>query len=81
MRNNQYIELDCPPGWPRPGDLIEGVLEGTGLEVKEPGAKFFGNWAWFYEEVPAERWAEIQKIVKPRIEELYHRGMIRWGSW
>ena len=25
----QTIELDCPPGEPRPDDLIDGVLQGT----------------------------------------------------
>jgi len=36
------IELDCPPGQPRPGDLIDGVIEGTGLPKKEAKSKFFG---------------------------------------
>jgi hypothetical protein len=36
------IILDCPPGHPRPGDLIAGVIEGTGLELKEAVSKLFG---------------------------------------
>lgn len=28
------IELDCPPGGIRPGDLIDGVIKDTGLELK-----------------------------------------------
>jgi hypothetical protein len=77
----QTIELDCAPGMTRPGDLIEGVLEGTGLPVKDPIAKFFGNWTWDFSEVPADQWEEIRKTTKPRIEALYHRGLIRYGSW
>jgi hypothetical protein len=78
---NQTIELDCPPGSPRPGDLIEGVIAGTGLELKEAGSKLFGNWTWYYK-MPEAEWAEkIQPVIGPRIEALYHAGLIRWGSW
>jgi hypothetical protein len=77
----QTIELDCPPGNSRPGDLIEGVLEGTGLKVKDPVSKFFGNWTWDYSEVPAEEWVKVRAITKPRIQALYHAGLIRYGSW
>jgi hypothetical protein len=75
------IELDCAPGAPRPGDLIEGVIAGTGLQVKEPAAMFFGQWTWDYSEVPDEQWAKAQAVTKPRIEALYHAGCIRYGSW
>lgn len=77
----QTIELDCPPGMLRPGNLIEGVIKDTGLPSKDPVGKFFGNWTWDYSEVPADRWVEIQEITRPRIEALYHGGSIRYGSW
>lgn len=77
----QSIELDCPPGEPRPGDLIASVIEGTGLELREPISKVFGNWAWSYSDVPAELWATIKPILKERITALYNRGVIRYGSW
>jgi len=77
----QTIELDCQPGYPRPGDLIEKVLEGTGLTVPETTSRMFGNWKWAFPDVPPERWKEIQAIVKPRIEALYRGGVIRYGSW
>ena len=78
----ESIELDCPPGGIRPWDLIEGVCEGTGLEVTgEPVACTFGESTWWFD-VPREEWVErIQPIIKPRIEALYHAGAIRWGSW
>jgi len=44
----QTIELDCAPGFPRPGDLIGGVISGLGLEARDPASMFFGNWAWDY---------------------------------
>ena len=37
----QTIELDCAPDGPRPVDLIEGVLYGSGLPLREPIAKWF----------------------------------------
>ena len=82
MAIEKTIELDCAPGWPRPGDLIDGVIEGTGLPQKKPCSMFFGNWVWDYQQdVTDEQWLEIQKITKPRIEQLYHNGQIRYGSW
>ncbi len=41
---SQTIELDCPPGALRPGDLIEDVIKGTGLPSKESCSRVFGNW-------------------------------------
>lgn len=75
------IELDCPPGSPRPGDLIGGVIEGLGLKKKEAVGKFFGNWTWDYSEVSDKRWLEIRPILRERIEKLYREGWIRYGSW
>lgn len=79
--DQQTIELDCPPGSPRPGDLIAGVIEGTGLELKESISRVFGNWMWDYSEVPPEEWKRIQPILEERIVKLYNAGTIRYGSW
>jgi hypothetical protein len=81
MPNPQTIELDCPPGNPRPGDLIEKVIEGTGLLKKESAGRVFGNWTWDYSEIPPEEWKKIQLILKERISNLYDQGLIRFGSW
>ena len=82
--DKQTIELDCPPGSPRPGDLLPSVIKGTILEGKDPEdtvLRFFGEWTWVFE-VAQETWErEVQPIIKPRIEALYHAGRIRWGSW
>jgi hypothetical protein len=77
------IELDCAPGFTRPGDLLPQVLEGTGL-VKDPDqtvGRFFGNWTWDFSDVPDEKWKEVQPILKERITKLYNEGSIRYGSW
>ena len=80
-RHHQTIELDCPPGFPRPGDLIEGVIKDTGLELRESRSRFFGNWTWDYNDVPEDVWKRAQPVVKERITKLYERGAIRYGSW
>jgi hypothetical protein len=77
----QTIELDCPPGPPRPGDLIEDVIAGTGLPSRDPANRFFGNWTWDYTDVPEEVFLLAKPVLKERIENLFHRGVIRWGSW
>jgi hypothetical protein len=77
----QTIELDCAPGNPRPGDLIEGVIKDTGLPVREPVAKFFGQWTWDYRDIPEEQWLKAKPILKERISALYYQGAIRYGSW
>jgi len=77
----QTIEIDCPPGSPRPGDLIAGVIKGTGLKRREPVAKFFGNWVWDYSDVPRDKWNKIRPTLKERITKLYNDGVIRYGSW
>lgn len=77
----QTIELDCPAGPTRPGDLIEKVLEGTGLPVKEPVGMFFGHWTWDYSDVSPEVWKQAKERTGPRITSLYNKGIIRYGSW
>lgn len=77
----QTIELDCPPGSPRPGDLINGVIEGTGLPERNPVSTFFGNWVWNYDDIPAADWINIQPILAERVTKLYNSGLIRYGSW
>lgn len=81
----QSIDLDCPPGGTRPWDLIQGVVEGTPIvltdEDKEEGHAFFGARRWEFD-IPRDVWErDVQPVIKPRIEALYHSGVIRYGSW
>ena len=79
------IELDCPPGSPRPFDLIEGVLKDTGLEVKdfETSPPFFGNQEWSLKEASNKEdvFLAARPTLKERVEKLYNTGFIRYGSW
>ncbi len=78
---NQTIELDCAPGAIRPGNLLPGVIEGTGLEIRESVSRFFGNWIFDYNDIDPTKWKEIQPTLKQRITALYNAGHIRYGSW
>jgi hypothetical protein len=77
----QHIIIDCPPGIPRPGDLLPFVLKDTGLEPREPSWTVFGEWGFNYSDVPETKWDEIQPIFEERIKNLYERSLIRYGSW
>ena len=77
----QTIDLDCPPGSPRPGDLIEGVIEGTGLPFRKESSTFFGNWTWVYDDIDSEVWSKAKPVLAKRITKLYNDGVIRYGSW
>ena len=77
----QTIVLDCPPGHPRPGDIIGYVIKGTGLPLRETSCRIFGNWEWDYNDIPRDMWKAIQPVLKERITKLYNDGIIRYGSW
>ena len=79
--SDQTIELDCAPGYPRPDDLIKGVIEGTGLESRDDVSRIMGNFTWDYSDVSSEVWAKARLILKKKITELYNKGTIRYGSW
>jgi len=77
------IELDCPPGSPRPDDLLPGVLKGTGVEIdpQKTVTRFFGCWEWVVPEQYREAYEKHLKTIEARIKRLYEAGTIRYGSW
>ena len=77
----QVIELDCWPGDPRPGDLIEGVIKDTGLPLRNDVCRFFGCWTWNYDDIAEDVWKQARPILTKRITALYHRDLIRYGRW
>lgn len=81
--NFRSIELDCPPGDPRPSDLLPGVLDGTGvvLDLQEPSGAFFGCWEWVIPPDQLGAYNANRDLIKSRVEALYRSGHIRYGSW
>ena len=85
LKNDRYIEIDCPPGATRPGDLFPGVIKDTGLEETDFKcvSKFFGNWVFALKnDAKAETFEAVRRTtIKERITALYKQGWIRYGSW
>lgn len=81
MSIKQTIELDCVPGFPRPGDIIGHVIKDTGLPPREPVSMFFGCWTWDYNDIPTDVWRAARPTLQARITEFYDTGVIRYGSW
>ena len=75
------IGIDCPPGGPRPGELLPEVLMGTGITVGEPTVKFFGFWRWTITEEQREIYNKARETIKNRLTNLYERGHIRYAEW
>jgi hypothetical protein len=76
------IELDTPPGYPRPGDIFPDVIKGTGLSEDdfEQTGRFFGNWTWELKPGKEDAYKKARPIIKERISKL-HPNTIRYGSW
>lgn len=83
MTTHYTIEIDCAPGNPRPGDYLPFILEGTGVELdpENPAMKLFGCWTWIIPESQESNYEQHRDLIKARIQELYHSGKIRYGSW
>jgi len=74
------IDIDCPPGDPRPGDLIGDVIKGTGLPLREDaGCRFFGWWTWDYSDIAPEVWKRARPKIRRRLVRLYEQGVIRYA--
>jgi hypothetical protein len=77
----QTIEIDCPPGYPRPGHLIEMVIKDTGLPLRDDAGRIFGQWTWDYNDIDPDVWVKAQPILKERLVKLYDTGVVRYCSW
>jgi hypothetical protein len=77
------IELDCPPGFPRPSDLLPHVISETGLvlDPEKPSSAVFGNWEWIIPEDQNTLYESVRDLIKTRITDLYNNNHIRYGSW
>lgn len=80
-RECQTIEIDCAPGYPRPGDLIAAVIKDTGLPTRDTCCRLFGCWTWDYKDIPLDVWEKARPILKERLTKLYDAGWCRFCSW
>ena len=77
----QTIDIDCAPGFPRPGDLIGEVIKDTGLPTRDTGRRLFGNWTWDYSDIDPEIWKKANPVIAERLKKLYNTGRCRYCSW
>ena len=82
---NNTLDLDSPPGsYPRGPELMEQVLEGTGLKNGEDvvctGAAF-GNFTFHVNPEKDMEYEAAKSTIAERIKALYNSGKIRYGSW
>lgn len=76
----QEIHLECPPGDPRPGDLIAEIIRDTGLPLRDSDSRLFGHWEWDYNDIQRDLWEAAVPLIERRMTDLYREGMIRAGQ-
>jgi hypothetical protein len=80
-----FHRAGLPSRQPRPNDLIDAVLEGTGLDLSDFSTShpFFGHQAWILKAGPEreEKFELARKTFKQRVSDLYDANVIRYGSW
>lgn len=83
------IDIDCPPGSPRPGDVARyvGMKWGSSRYTKgkvngefDNTSRLFGNWVFVK---PYEDEAQARKDGEAYFEKLraYYPGTVRYGAW
>lgn len=75
----QEVHLECPPGEPRPGDLIAELIKDTGLPPRADLSRSFGHWAWDYNDIARTVWEEAVPLIERRLAAMYESGIIRAG--
>ena len=75
--SRQEIHLECPPGEPRPGDLIVEIIRDTSLPLRDSASRLFGHWVWDYNDIPREIWETAGPLIERRMTELRSRRIIR----
>ena len=76
----QEIHLECPPGDPRPGDLMPELLRGTGIPLRDSESRLFGHWKWDYNDISREVWEAAVPTIMRRMDCLYRDGIICAGQ-
>lgn len=78
--SKQEIHLECPPGDQRPGDLMQELLRGTGIPLRDSESRLFGHWEWDYNDISSEVWEAAVPTIMRRMARLHKDGIIRAGQ-
>jgi hypothetical protein len=75
------IGIDCPPGEPRPGEVLPKVLARSGLRVADfdRPTKLMGAWIWTLKDDPTKRAIFLVKraLFRDRLVTLLEQRLIR----
>jgi hypothetical protein len=78
-----YIVLDCEPGYPRPNDILTTVLRDTELTNDDFSItlKCFGAWTFNINNNKVEEFHKYFDIIGKAITSAEIHGRIRYGEW
>jgi hypothetical protein len=80
------IQIDCPPGEPRPLEVFASTIEGTGLTAEDfidPGITVFGCQEFLVKADPESisRYLHARQTIGERLSIMQKRGIVRGVTW
>jgi len=83
VKNPQTIEIDCPPGEPRPDFFMDTIIARSGLNIKcpETSHRCFGEWGWDFSHLDVTTWGVLKATAREYLTEAHNQGLIRYAGW
>ena len=80
------IQIDCPPGEPRPPEAFASTIEDTGLtpeDFEDSGSTIFGCREYLVRADPGTifRYVRARRTIGERLVMMYERGIVRGVTW
>jgi hypothetical protein len=79
------VNIDCPPGPPRPGELIIGLAPILGIsesDIPPPSSVLFGEWTYKFVGIMDQADFDVkQNEIKDYLFDLYDQGLARYVSF
>lgn len=80
------IQIDCPPGGPRPPEVFASTIEGTGLmpdDFEDSGSTIFGCREYLVRAnaQSIRRYVATRQTIGERLSSMYERGIVRGVTW
>lgn len=77
------LVIDCPPGNPRPIDILSDLCFNCSLDQANfvLKSRFFGAWSWEVEENYLETYKLKIDDIGKYLKNSYHSGEIRYAEW
>ncbi len=80
------IQIDCPPGNPRPPEVFASTIQDTDLTAEDfvdPGVTFFGCQEYLVKANPESisRYLRARQTIGERLCSMYEHGIVRGVTW